>query len=425
MAEDTEKCSGKAGIDLYTLFQRKGDTFSFFEQRSKDAQNYIAGLEKNYILNVNEEDFIEHALGTFRLETPALRREDIHTLGVEEVDIDVSQDPFRAIIDRSRPLYLKGSSVTIVVPFEGDGVLFDVRPSSFNYNPPRGQIKGQELHFVIQTLEQNADNIRQQYKRELSSVQDWLTRLTNDVRGFNQSLEYLIRNEFTTWKQKLLADHSMVSALGIPLKKQNDVPTTYSVTMKPKKVSVQKPVVKENDFQPDPIIDEQQYNGILSVLQNMVTVMEKSPSAFVGMGEEDLRMHFLVHLNGQYPGDATGETFNFKGKTDILLTADGRNVFIAECKFWKGHKVFIETIDQLLGYLSWRDTKAAILLFNRNKGFSGVLNKIPSLVEGHPNYKRSIGMRGETEFRYVFKQPNDSNRDLLLTVLAFDVPDSL
>ena len=97
------------------------------------------------------------------------------------------------------------------------------------------------------------------------------------------------------------------------------------------------------------------------------------------MREEDLRQHFLVQLNGQYEGQASGETFNFEGKTDILIRAEGRNVFIAESKFWRGPESLRETIDQLLGYASWRDTKTAILIFNRQKNFSEVLAKIPEI----------------------------------------------
>jgi len=108
----------------------------------------------------------------------------------------------------------------------------------------------------------------------------------------------------------------------------------------------------------------EEYENILSIMRNMVRVMEQSPKAFENMGEEDLRTQFLVQLNAQYEGRATGETFNFQGKTDILIRADeGGNVFIAECKFWSGEKQFLETIDQLLSYLTWRDTKTAILIF--------------------------------------------------------------
>ena len=87
-------------------------------------------------------------------------------------------------------------------------------------------------------------------------------------------------------------------------------------------------------------------------------------------------MDFLVQLNGAYEGQATGETFNGEGKTDILIRVEGKNIFVAECKFWSGEKAFLATIDQLLSYLCWRDTKAAVVVFNRNAGFSAVLAKI-------------------------------------------------
>jgi hypothetical protein len=32
---------------------------------------------------------------------------------------------------------------------------------------------------------------------------------------------------------------------------------------------------------------------------------------------DKIRQHFLVQLNGQFEGDASGETFNYDGKTDI------------------------------------------------------------------------------------------------------------
>jgi hypothetical protein len=117
----------------------------------------------------------------------------------------------------------------------------------------------------------------------------------------------------------------------------------------------------------------------------------------------------------------TGETFNFQGKTDILIRAKGRNVFIAECKFWSGEKAYLETVDQLLSYLSWRDTKAAVVVFNRNAGFGAVLNKIMEATPKHPNCKRQMAKMDESTFRYVFGQPNDANHEIILTVMAFDV----
>ena len=156
--------------------------------------------------------------------------------------------------------------------------------------------------------------------------------------------------------------------------------------------------------------------------QDMTLVMERSPNAFKAMDEEAVRQHFLVQLNGQFEGKATGETFNMAGKTDILLREGDRNVFIAECKFWKGPKAFGEAIDQLLGYATWRDGKTAILVFNRGVETSTVLAGIDSVAEAHANFKRTVDWPHESGFRYVFHGNGDKNRELILTVLVFHVP---
>ncbi|HLO85264.1 MAG TPA: HEAT repeat domain-containing protein, partial [Nostocaceae cyanobacterium] len=169
-------------------------------------------------------------------------------------------------------------------------------------------------------------------------------------------------------------------------------------------------------------INRQEYEEILSILSNMSLVMERDTATFSKIGEEALRQHFLVQLNGRYKGQATGETFNSHGKTDILIRVDGKNIFIAECKFWGGSKLFQDTINQLLGYATWRDTKLAILIFNRNKNFSVVLEQIPPEVSKHPNFIRQLPYESETGFRFIIHHPDDKQRELILTVLAFDIP---
>jgi hypothetical protein len=38
----------------------------------------------------------------------------------------------------------------------------------------------------------------------------------------------------------------------------------------------------------------------------------------------------------------------------------------------------------------------------------------------HAHLKREVNKPGETIFRYVFEQPSDPNREITLTVMAFD-----
>lgn len=129
-----------------------------------------------------------------------------------------------------------------------------------------------------------------------------------------------------------------------------------------------------------------------------------------------------MQLNGQYEGQASGETFNFEGKTDILIRSEGRNIFIAECKFWDGPESITKGVNQLLSYASWRDTKVALLIFNRSKNLTSVVQKVREAVKGHPNFVREVSYASETGCRGVLHHKNDTERELTLTVLVFEVP---
>lgn len=209
--------------------------------------------------------------------------------------------------------------------------------------------------------------------------------------------------------------------MGIPVKRRDGAPPVVRVPVERKKLIVE-PKVASGEFKPEYALDEGVYQEILGLMANMAQVMEFSPGAFVGMKEEDLRSHFLVQLNAQFQGQATGETFNYEGKTDIRLGVQGRSAFIGECKFWKGEKGFMETIDQLLSYLSWRNTKSALVIFNRNVNFTEVLQTIVKVVPHHPHFKRDLGKQGDSTFRYIFGHPEDTNRELTVTVMIFNVP---
>lgn len=202
--------------------------------------------------------------------------------------------------------------------------------------------------------------------------------------------------------------------------RRDDMPAIYAAPITRKKI-VPLPNAA-SAFMPEWTLQEDIYQEILGIIHSITQLMERSPSAFVRMKEEDLRVHYLVQLNGRFQGAATGETFNMSGKTDVLLRVEDRNIFIGEFKFWEGEQVFLEAIDQVLSYLSWRDTKAAIVLLNRNKNFGDVLDKAKAAALKHPHYKRGPNIEGETKFRYVFGNPTDHNREVILTVLAFDVP---
>lgn len=406
---------------IFYLFDISKDLNGFFQKRMDSAIKEIQATNKDYILNVNIPDYTKYLIEKYELKTPILHEDKI-TSDYEEINVDRARNPSRLSRYSCGPRYVTGTRVTLYIPFEGDVDLFTYRPSTFSTGISlEATLNNQELLIYFEGVSDPHEYVKAEFERQLKGIEKYLGWVEKDVRGFNSNLAQKIKLKIEERRNKILKDGNLISSLGFPLRIRDGMPTTYAVPIERKKI-VPQPTPSTDNFVQESILSFEDYENILSIVHNMSLVMERSPKAFKEMDEEALRQHFLVQLNGQYEGQATGETFNFQGKTDILIRNKEKNIFIAECKFWKGESVLTETIDQILKYLSWRDTKTAIFIFNKNKNLSNVLTQIPEIVKKHPNFKREVKYVSETGFRFILRHNEDSNRELILTVLVFDVP---
>lgn len=397
------------------------DWFSVEQNQLQKMQEEIAAVNGDRLLNTAVDDLARYFESKFKIEVPALVTDEI-VVDQREAKIDVRHDPRRWIDDRSRPVYVPGTEVEVEIPFTGDAEVFRVRPTSYTLSPPRAEVRSNALVLRISGTDLTADGVQQSINQTINEVQSYLSTLRTNAAGLNQQLLQRAKTSIESRRQKLLADRNLVGALGFKMKQRDGNQRTFAAPEVKRKISPAMPTASSAPYKPDPVLNNDDYEHILDVLDNMAHVMERSPSAFHRMDEEALRTHFLVQLNGHYEGQATGETFNYEGKTDILVRSGDKNIFIGECKFWGGPKKLSETIDQLLGYSSWRDTKTAVIIFNRNRDFSRILAAIPETAKQHLNFKRELAGCSDTRFRYCFSHKDDANRELLLTILVFDVP---
>jgi hypothetical protein len=407
--------------DNNNLLFSKYSWFDISEHQKSQLKKMVADMEGDRLLNTSVGDLCSYLLEKFSVDVPVLYRDQI-VADQRETKIDVRYDSRRWIEDKSQPVYVPGTEIEISVPFDGDETVFKIQPTSYSMNPPRGTIKNNQLLIVISGTELTGDQVRSEIDNMLEKIEKCLETLRQNARTLANELPSIARQAVDSRRQKLLANQNLVSSLGFKLKERDDSPRTYIAPEVRRKIKPNLPSASTAPFKPEPQLSDTDYEHILGVISNMAHVMERSPSAFANIDEEDLRTHFLVQLNGHYEGQATGETFNYDGKTDILIRSDGKNVFIGECKYWGGPKKFTETIDQLLGYSSWRDTKVAVIVFSRNKDFSNVVCSMDQTAKEHPNFKRDLGKRSETSFRYVFAHRDDKNRELTMTAMAFHVP---
>jgi hypothetical protein len=135
------------------------------------------------------------------------------------------------------------------------------------------------------------------------------------------------------------------------------------------------------------------------------------------MSEEGRRDAMLGALATHYRGQAFAEAFNRRGKTDILLREDNHNLFISECKIWKGSKAFSEALDQLLGYATWHDTRLSLIVFVEQRDLSRVIAGTRKALDQHEAFGGWRAGGSETELRCELKFPGDDAQRLQLAVL--------
>jgi len=278
---------------------------------------------------------------------------------------------------------------------------------------------------TIALIEHDEKKFEQTKLNFLNALNRSLPHINNDLKNFKRDVATTFDMCFNSKKNKANAEASFFERMNISINTNTD--KIYKVPVLEKRM-IPEPKVdqKHTRFSTDvPTLDDKVYDDILDIIYTFFKSVEKKPSTYSVLDEEGLRDYVLPVLETRYNNTTvTGETFNKGGKTDILIRyKDGTNLFIAECKFWKGEAIIPDTINQLFDrYLTWRDSKAAIIFFVKNKEFSKVLEMIKKVLPTHPYFVRPQGIRGESSFSYIFHFPTDAGKYVYLEVMAFHVP---
>jgi hypothetical protein len=316
---------------------------------------------------------------------------------------------------------VQGTVYSLTVPFTGDAEYFGYEPNVNDFKRPCACIGDGFIRLEVAGPKLTVEQIEKYFDSTQDNIDHYLLRCKETLDSFTQNFPLTMHTAIRARTAKLKQDTAIIGGLKYNLKVRDDAPRTFEApTIRRKILPVLSKPASKGEL--TPILAEDHYQHIISILVLMNQVMERSPKAFAKMGEEDIRTHYLVQLNGHYEGNATGETFNLEGKTDISIRVDGTVIFVAELKFWDGPKSLCEAIDQLLRYVTWRDTKTALVVFARKKDFTKVVAAAVAETPAHPNFKSGPSKEGDTRFRYVFKNKNDPDREFSLTLLLFDVP---
>lgn len=373
------------------------------------------GLQEQRLLNTDVEALVAYFLEKYEVVVPTLDRDEME--GTHHERQFEAYDQW----DKCTRM-VPGEAYDFEVPFIGEAAVFRMRPNSFDLSPPIAVVTGNKLRFTVAERTLAPDTVKQKVNALLDSIDQYLNWHRSMWSSYPDQLEREVRERIEARKTRLLQQKSSAAALtglGIKIKEKVGDARTFVPPAVKQKIQPQLPPMRPST-PPEPTLDRDVYQNVLGLIRGAGRSIEQSSSRTRSLDEESLRDMFLVPLNAHF-GNATGEAFNVTGKTDILIRHETGNIFVAEFKIWAGEKGFIATIDQLLSYLSWRDTKTAIVMFNRNAGFSGVVAKMRELVKTHPNYVSGPLRMDETSDTYTFSLPTDKERQITIALLAFDL----
>ena len=377
--------------------------------------------EQQFLISKDEE-LVEHIVANHTVQ-PLVLHEEARTMKQSETEVDVSRDLGRSFRPgHSGPFYISGTRVDVNIPFSGEDWIFNYRPDRFSTTFPRAEVNREYICISISLPHDvETEKFKDMYDREIRLIMGYVERSHSQVLEYNQSLDGIARQAITSRRERLNKHAGISALLDIPLSTKEGAP---SIT--PVKVEIRRPpplpVPPKTGLAPEPGITDETYEHILHFIRHQGRTFESTPATFAKHDEEGLRNIVLAQLNGHFEGDAAGEVFRGRGMTDICIEQDNRAAFIGECKIWTGAANLTNAIDQLLGYLTWRDSKASLIVFNsNNKNFSKILETLPDTVRNHPLFIHNLQYEETGEWRVLMRSEEDEGRRVTVHVFVFDL----
>jgi len=377
----------------------------------------IEGKGKEYILGVDEDEFAAYLHSKYELFPLAIIQ------GSEEVLTPTKSKEWATDDFRDRKYEREVFYCTVRYKYSGSADLFSVKSNPWKMTSYEIAVNesNETVSFNFTLYNQDATEFDGAKNRAFGAAFANMGNVNNDIAEINTGLLNTIKIYLSNEKQKHAKENDFFAAINIKVNK--DAERVFTVpTIKRKTVPLPK-VPEGKEFASEPTMAIKMYNQVIKVIYEAGKSMEKKPSLYIGKNEEGLRDQFLFSLETRFDDvTATGETFNRSGRSDILLryAQDGTNVFVAECKFWHGGSEYLEAISQLFDrYLTWRDSKVAVVIFVKNKDMIKVLNVIKEETLNHEYAVKKIGEHGESSLSYEFHLPGDEDKTVLLEVMAF------
>lgn len=411
-------------------------TRDFAIKNTESLDSEISRMSDNDILMLDINELMEYYYDKYSIETISLFKNDIIST-IEETKIEEA-NPFYgyySTIDfEPKTFKVEGYKINYKIPFSGNSDLLYLKPTksiltSFEIDMIDNKNK-EVLPMICYSMDlKRADLdgkdhpqeiIDNAFKSRFSKYETMINYVNNDINLYNSTLKKHILEVLNKRKEKSSSLTTLLSKINIPLKSSSNSTNTTPIKLTIKK-EVKKYPEKKNELFEEYTISDDDYNKIKNIIEQSCISYERTAITINKLEEEEIRDLILANLNTHYDSLATGETFSKTGKTDIKIQFENKAAYIAECKIWHGPSEFNKAIKQLFGYITWRDVKTSLIIFNKtNKDFQSLLKKIDEELEKNElciKHQKNL----QNNWKCIFRKNSESDERVELSVQVYDI----
>ena len=332
-------------------------------------------------------------------------------------------------MNEGETIRVPGVGVTVTVPYTGEPQLLRVRGSLIpseripvDVSDPVDGVGSITLSFRFAQDGLTEDRVKQAIDQRLNLIEQHINGQRGLLDQYQPELTRIAQEAVHLRREQLGSLHALAKALDIPIVKRAGTPTFEPIPVV-RRAQKELPPVADNQQSTGFAISDDAYLNILRAIRAQGRTFEKAPQTFHQLEEEQLRDTILANLNTHFEGGATGETFRAKGKTDICIEQENRAAFIGECKVWSGSQELVDGLRQLLSYLTWRDCKTALIVFNKDRAkFSELLDKAPEALRKLPELFVSERKQDEPgEWQMRFRSLEDAGRIVTVHLMLYNI----
>ena len=385
----------------------------YYRTAIEKIKEEVKSKDDKYILGVNLNEYIEYIYNDYALPQIEIDESREKTIQKVKKTREVRGD-FGDFYDKE----IVGAKITIYFhPRHNIEWSLKLRPSTSYVHKFPVSIKGDTL--TLETLAKEND-INSELKMFFEEVGNKNKEIEPQNQQLKKQIEQIVQQRYEKIRDEEGKFEALIDGVSIPLVRREGIviPDRTKLEIAEEYRTLIPPTATKMT---EPSLDKEKVNAVIGLIEGCCRSWELSPQTYFDFEEERLRDIILSSLNSVFRGSATSETFSKKGKTDIYLNIPQGQILIAECKIWDGAKKFHETVDQILGYLTWRNSYGIIITFSKNKGFTEVLESMYSEIPKHTQYKKGLTKIESTHFVSHNSLPEDNKKLVELHYLTYNL----